>query len=948
MEQHGHFLLLILFTNFSSLVLCNMNNNLLKLGHINIRSLLPKIKELRELIHLHKFDIFCISESWLNNTIDDYVLQVDEYNLIRSDREARGGGVAIYIRNALTYSSIEVDKSIEQLWISIHFNKQKLIVGVLYRPPQLDYKSFTNNLEDSISLCAFQSDSIIFCGDFNIDFLKFDNISTSHFNDFLESINFFAVIDQPTRITHTSATLIDQICTNSTNLLGSSGVIGSDISDHDIIFCEVLLPYQKQLPVFHTFRDYRNMDYYAFACELEHLELHKIYRIDDIDEKVNYFTSNLLWLFNKHAPFVTRKFSKKPSPWLTDNVRLLMKLRDDAKTRFRRTKNHAHWNYYKTLRNLTTSAVRNEKKAYFKFISRDKANTIFKHFQHLNPQSKNQTKINIPAHLSDVDKINTFFLDIGSNTNIPRQNINHPLRTTSSFSFQLVDSDDISKLINNIKSTSTGQDGLNITMIRMCCPFVLPFITHIINSCIFTKTFPISWKYASVIPIAKNTDPKNFKDLRPISVLPTLSKILEKVIFYQIYTFINNESLLPEIQSGFRSGYSCETALLKVTDDILSATDKGYITILTLLDYSKAFDTVDHGVLLDTLMSLGFCSESIQLISSYLSDRKQSVVLGGRQSLPLSAVCGVPQGSVLSPLFFAIYTSNLPSQIRYSSLHMYADDIQLYKSFSPQDWRSAVADVNNDLQSIHNFSKEHNLRLNPAKSQAILFGNSKICNELQSSVEIGIDGAVLPIVNRVRDLGLTLDNSFRYRHQINSYIKSAYLRLRVLYPHRSVLSKSVKIRLCETLILSIFTYCSIIYNAAIDQETEYRIQKVQNSCLRYIFGIRKHDHISHKLPECGWLNMKDRRKVQALCFYHKLLLSKTPPYLYRKVRFRCDVHSITTRYRNLISPPPHTTSLFERAFSYDIYSLYNNLPERFKALSVTTLRGKLKNEILAH
>lgn len=188
----------------------------------------------------------------------------------------------------------------------------------------------------------------------------------------------------------------------------------------------------------------------------------------------------------------------------------------------------------------------------------------------------------------------------------------------------------------------------------------------------------------------------------------------------------------------------------------------------------------------------------------------------------------------------------------------------------------------------------------------------------------------LPVVDRVGDLGFMLDNSFRYREQINKYIKNAYLNLKMLYPHRSVLNYTVKTRLCDALVLSHFAYCSTIYNPAIDQIAECRVQRIQNSCLRYIFGIRKYEHISHKLPKCGWLDMKRRRELQALCVYYKIMTSKSPPYLYEKIRFRSDVHSITTRYRNLISPPSHKTTLFERSFSYDIYRLYNHLPNELQ------------------
>lgn len=414
-------------------------------------------------------------------------------------------------------------------------------------------------------------------------------------------------------------------------------------------------------------------------------------------------------------------------------------------------------------------------------------------------------------------------------------------------------------------------------------------------------------------------------------------------MFSQISDFVHRNSLLPPVQSGFRTGHSCETALLKVTDDIITSTDRGLVTVLTLLDFTKAFDTVHHDGLVGTLRAAGFSANSLELVAGFLHDRKQSVRLDNAVSAPLCLSQGVPQGSILSPLLFSLYTRNIPACIEHSSMHMYADDIQLYKSFKPKDWFSAVADLNSDLDSILKLSKQLNLNVNPSKSQVILFGSAKICMELRRVLVVRVDGSALPVVEGVRNLGLTMDNTFRFREQISRCIKNSYLTMKTLYPHRSTLSARTKVRLCESLILSRFAYCSVVYGPAIDANTEYRIQKVQNSCLRYIFGIRKFDHVSHKLKDCGWLDMRRRRELRALCLFHRIMAARTPPYLYDKITFRTDVHNITTRHRNLISPPPHKTSLFERSFSFNIYTKYNSLSSTLKSLSPGLFKQKIRS-----
>lgn len=588
------------------------SSDCVRMGHINVRSLLPKVNEIKNLILHRNLDILCLSETWLSEMVTYNSICIEGYNIIRKDRGSRGGGVAIYIKKNFTFSIIPTGGSIEQLWVSLQCHGCRFVVGALYRPPNNnDYKTFLSELEDSYAICSGYSDRIIFCGDLNIDFLKVDNSSTRYLLAFLESLDVFALINQPTRVAEGSITMIDQIFTNDLNLILNSGVLVCDISDHDLLYCDIAILRPKYTPIIRTFRDLGNINYDAFLYDLEMLSLHTIYRLNGVDEKVDFLTNNLLHLFDLHAPLITRRFSKRPAPWLTENVRLLMNLRDKAKTKYRSSHRPAHWEYYKQLRNLTNTTIKLEKKAYFEFLSRDRgSNSIFKHLQHLG--LSRGKRVDIPDSLRDADRINDYFINSIPNGYVPPTTINSPPYCSSVFSFATVDIPVVASVIDGIKSTSTGQDGLGIQMIRMCCPYILPFLTNIINSCIIECKFPSKWKHASIIPLPKTSHPEELKDLRPISVLPAMSKILEKIMFSQISDFVHRNSLLPPVQSGFRTGHSCETALLKVTDDIITSTDRGLVTVLTLLDFTKAFDTVHHDGLVGTLRAAGFSAKFVR------------------------------------------------------------------------------------------------------------------------------------------------------------------------------------------------------------------------------------------------------------------------------------------------------------------------------------------------
>lgn len=177
-------------------------------------------------------------------------------------------------------------------------------------------------------------------------------------------------------------------------------------------------------------------------------------------------------------------------------------------------------------------------------------------------------------------------------------------------------------------------------------------------------------------------------------------------------------------------------------------------------------------------------------------------------------------------------------------------------------------------------------------------------------------------------------------------IKKAYTNLKLLYGSRYLLNQKLKILLCDSLVLSQFNYADVVYHFCIDQNDSYRIQKIQNACLRFIYGLRKFNHISHKLQDTQWLNMKKRRVLHVLCFYHKLMLLKSPKYLFNKIRYRTDVHNLNVRHKGLLSMPRHATSLYQRSFSYNMVQYYNKLNDEFKAMSLNLFKTNCKDFLM--
>ena len=492
--------------------------------------------------------------------------------------------------------------------------------------------------------------------------------------------------------------------------------------------------------------------------------------------------------------------------------------------------------------------------------------------------------VDIPFELLDAKKINDYFSNSSNIPNDPgietlqfyNENIRAGLET---FSFKLITCDEILEFLHSIKTKAVGADGLSINMILYCCPFILPYLTHIINFCIEKNKFPTCWKLAHILPLPKTKSPTEITDLRPISILPVLSKLIEKVLNLQIRKHLATFEILPDTQSGFRPNHGCATALLGVTDDILTAVDNNQLTAVVLLDYSKAFDRINHRLLLAILHYYGFSENALAMMHSYISDRRQQVKLEGAFSSSVNVSSGVPQGSILGPLLFIIYTSNFNSYVKFCKSHCYADDYQLYLSFSHTDLVDACTKINADLETLLLASKNHSLTINPLKSTVLFFGKKLQRNQNLPDLRILINDEPLNIVNSARNLGLHIDYLLRYNQHINNCIRKAYANLKQLFGSRSLLNQRTKAILCDSLVLSHFNFADVVYHSCLTKSDALRIQRVQNSCARYIFGIRKYQSISHKIKELKWFTMEERRILHSCCLFHKVIKTGIPKYL---------------------------------------------------------------------
>lgn len=563
-------------------------------------------------------------------------------------------------------------------------------------------------------------------------------------------------------------------------------------------------------------------------------------------------------------------------------------------------------------------------------------------------QNKN---INIPANLMNCDEINNYFLSVFSTPdNCPETTSyyeSNRFNDTLHFHFDLPSIDEIKSIILDLKSNATGDDQISARMLQLCSEVICPYVTHIVNCCLECGYFPQLWKLSLIRPLPKINLPTSYSDLRPISILPAISKVLEKVIQRQLFTYITNNNIISEYQSGFRKGFSTTTLLLHLSDCILSSLDKGMATALVLLDFSKAFDSLDVSLLCAKLKYYGFDNTSLNFFSSYLKGRQQIVVLEGLQSGIGSVTSGVPQGSVLGPVLFLIYTSDMFSKINSSQMLAFADDTQLFFSFDPSDTVAASACLNSDLLAISKYSKAHNLKLNLNKCSALLFCSKFRERLLRTQLVLKLDDEFIHLKQSAKNLGIIFDCRLRFQEYISLIIKKSYLALKHLYRSRNIMTFELRKSLAESTVLSFVNYCLILYFPCLDSVTKYRIQKIQNSCCRFVFGLKKFDRVSSKIKELHWLNIENVFKYHMSVFVYRLFQSSTPSYLRNKFIFMYETHPVQTRYNFKLSPPRYSTAVFTRSFTYNSIKIYNSLNDELKILSVNSFRKRIKEFFLS-
>ena len=550
------------------------------------------------------------------------------------------------------------------------------------------------------------------------------------------------------------------------------------------------------------------------------------------------------------------------------------------------------------------------------------------------------------------DQLNSFFVTVScastvcSITDLTTA-LDIPLPSHRIFEFSAVSPESVSRVILSTTSSSraTGPDGISLFSIHYALPRVASLLALLFNACLRLGHFPSSWKRAFVRPLLKVNPPTSPSDTRPIANLCELSKIFERVVHRQITDFIITNEVLDSRQSGFRRGFSTQSALLRVCHDVRRAVDLGQVTILVLFDFSKAFDTVCHSRLLIKLRALGFSDIALSWVFSYLTGRTQSVVdERGKCSDWLATTSGVPQGSVLGPLLFTLFINDICSSLEFSQHMIFADDTQIYLSCLPSELDRGINLIAHDVGVIARYASDNGLKLNLAKSKAIILGSRAFVSRLDISTlpRISVDGTALPFVSEVRNLGVMMSSNLSWRSHVLSISRRVHFSLHRLKYHRNVLSRELRSTLVSSLIFPILDYCCLVYNDLSD-ELNTKLQQLINCSIRFIFDLRRDVHISPYRRSLGWLTVKSRRLYFLGIATFNILRGSSPPYL-GDLFTRSTPALRPSRHLNpdVFAIPNFRTSTFRNSFYLSAIYFRHSLPDTVRSSPIIgILKGGL-------
>ena len=900
---------------------------------LNVRSLSKNISVINsDIADYQKYDALLFNETNLNidklpNGLSDLEIEGFHPPFIQAPKRAscRGGGLATYInKNVCDYDKIEIidlnseTTNLEGEILILKINECKgfgksVLVGNLYRSPSCQPTNFITQFENILQkLERHANKTIVLAGDVNIDLIHYANdINCQNIIDITTNHGFMQLISRPTRVTDHSATLIDHIYTNKLNSIINTSIITLDISDHlgTLVTISLNDEFDRATTMRNKKTESSNPDYRMFNEANDEIFRQCIADEDwsaildepNLNSETQY--DRLAEIYTKHydSAYPTKKNRVRrkkeranPKPWILPWLEEACDRKNRLYHQFVKDPTLANKIKYNKLKKFVEKHIKLAKNKYYnKYFEQYKDNSK-KQWQMINSLLNRNTKSttirkvydkngNVCTNPHDItDNFNEYFANIATKlkTQINTRSTVAPgsfetfLKQPSANSIYLkpVHADEIHQIVKNLKNKSTLDTKISALKISNSDYEFTHTLARIITASFEQGVFPRSLKLARVVPIHKAGPKTDITNYRPISLLSSFSKIYEKLMHSRIADFMNKNDSLHDMQYGFRAGRSCEHALLKAQSILLDTLNKKEIALLLLIDFSKAFDMVEHNILLKKLEHYGIRGTALLWLKSYLENREQFVSISGVCSSKRRMGYGVPQGSILGPLLFIIYINDMPEISKLAKFILYADDANIIITGRTVDEVNAQLNVLSD--ALLSWVDSNGLALNLKKTKYMIFSRQRI----DSTYRLEIANTVIERKSEAMFLGVIVDEKLNWSHHISALKSKMSRYIGIMFKLKNILPLKARIQIFHSFVQSHINYCSLIwgFSSKCNIESIFTKQKkgmrtVMPGCVNYFFNDGNvPEHTKPAFNKSGVLTVQGVIVKNALLFMHKV------------------------------------------------------------------------------
>ena len=949
-------------------------NNELSLLCLNIRSLPTNYNELCSILNMFEEKPTCIVlvETWLTSVSSKYISipGYRDFHITRPNDNGHGG-VSIYINDTLPSSTISnlniVNDNIESITVSFSLYKQKFNVVGVYRKPSSNQTIFLKHLTDILG--NVPGGKTFITGDLNIDaFSAFRGNPAAKLLNLMVSHGYSLCVNRATRPNFNNlnkSSILDYIFFNGNTNNSKCSIIEYLISDHYTLFFQHNIGDKHKVNVksINKFRVFSENNLLNLRSNLNQVNWENVFADLNPEELCDKFLSLLYFYYDKSFPIQQKIIVKRSdsAPWFDYEIKYALKRKNILYDLYK--KRYISEDLYKDYSKKVKKLINLKKiKFYTKKIENSNAKNKWSHLKGLLNINK-KSKSNIESlHINNetitdsnviCNKLNEHFSSVGQKaaSSIPKVNVDFSdyltYRQQNNFKFFEITESEIIKAIKNIKSDNKYPLlEVPIYIYKRVLDIIKLPLKLIFNKCIREGIFPSALKKSKIVPLYKNGSRTLLTNYRPISLLPLLSKIFEKIIHYKLVNFLNKYNIINKNQFGFCKGKSTTHALHNMLNPIYEALNNKNIAIAVFLDLSKAFDSINHNILLKKLEHYGIRNKELSFFKSYLSDRFQYVCCNDTCSNLLPMSMGVPQGSVLGPLLFIIFINDF-FNCHYLDTTLFADDSTI--TTSAKTAFEAIIKTNVNLTLIHKWLCCNFLLLNINKSQYIIFSNK---NKIYHS-PVKLDNISIQKATCVKVLGVEVDEKLNFsKHVSKTCSKLAYCGFIL-----SQLKSSVPLYILK-MIYYAFASPLIEYGISVwgstFKTTIAPLQVVQNNLIRSMWykSIKNNPNLykntSNIYKEFSVLNVESLYKLNVSSLIYMVINDLAPDSFKNIIPKYRECISYNFR-RNILDRPQYTISISSRSIAWRGPSIFNSIPDDIiKCSTLKKFRQLLKQRYISN